>query len=324
VGLVVRLAFRRWLGTVDKALASRAADGPYRFLVRRWTRINDIDLAVQVLNTEFFRGEMQSVELPIERIRSILMLAPHQDDECIGAGGTLVRAARAGARVDILYLTDGAQQGKRSSEESVTVRRAEAQEVCRRIGAQMHELGLPNARPAPTRDHVRRLAELIRELRPEVIIAPWLLDLPAKHRMPNHLLWLADQAFGLPECEFWGCQIHNTLVPNGYVDITSVAEEKRELLRCFRSQIEERKPYDHLAMGMAAWNSRFLPPASTPRYAEVFFTLPKGEFMQLLERFYFLNLDMTYQGDPQVIPGMDAIHRQIVRSGRSANGSAVL
>ena len=38
--------------------------------------------------------------------RRILVLAPHMDDETIGCGGALVRHARKGAHITVIFLTD--------------------------------------------------------------------------------------------------------------------------------------------------------------------------------------------------------------------------
>ena len=83
------------------------------------------------------------------------------------------------------------------------------------------------------------------------------------------------------------------------------------MLECFRSQNEYIR-YDHLAMGMAAWNSRFMPSSPEVRYAELFFTLPLAEKIKLVEQFYFRDLLQTYQGDRTVCEGMAQLHRQVL------------
>lgn len=309
-----RRTVRRCQTVLDRLMIARARRGPYRYLVGDWARISDVELATRALDTEFFRGPLKPLPLPVTQVRSILFLAPHQDDEAIGAGGTLYMAAQAGVKVTVAYVTDGIQLGTRfpyTPEELKQVRHDEAAECCRIIGAEMRELGLYNPCPHPTIENVAQLAEWVRELKPDVIMAPWLLDLPSKHRIPNHLLWLADQKYDLPNCEIWGYQVHNTPVPNGYVDVTEVADKKLEMLRCFRSQLDYYGAYDHMAMGMSAWNARFLKPEPRERHIEIFFTLPFREMMNLIERYYFLNIEMTYQSARDVIPGMIAIHKEI-------------
>jgi N-acetylglucosamine malate deacetylase 1 len=315
MGLLERLSAH-----TRRLLASRAEHGPYRFLVRRWDQISDIDLAVRVLDTEFFRPEIVPLELPVQGLRSILVLAPHQDDETIGAGGALLLASRAGVRIDVVYVTNGdieAPAYAASSKEAVDIRNAEAREVCERLGATMHHLDLSNVRPEPTPAHLDRLAQIVREVNPDVVMAPWLLDAPAKHRLVNHLLWLANRRAVLPECEVWGYQAHNTLFSNGYVDITPVAEEKRALLECFKSQNLHSTRYDHLVMGLAAWNARILN-STEPRYLELFFALPMKELLRLVERFYFTDLRTTYRSHAAVLPGMTELHRTVTGTTRAS------
>ncbi|PSQ88213.1 MAG: hypothetical protein BRD45_07035 [Bacteroidetes bacterium QS_8_64_10] len=36
------------------------------------------------------------------------------------------------------------------------------------------------------------MADLVGAMQPDVVLAPWLLDAPPKHRLANHLLWLAN------------------------------------------------------------------------------------------------------------------------------------
>lgn len=308
-------AIERLVSVIRKIQMLRSQRGPYRFVVRQWAGLSDINLAANVLNTEFYRNELQPIALPIERLRSILVLAPHQDDETIGAGGLLLKAAAAGVKIDIVYVTDGASSWRPA--EWVDTRRAEAKFVCDRLGAQMHELGIHNPKPSPQLDDLDRLGALIRTIDPQVILAPWLLDSPGKHRLVNHLLWLCDHRQALPDCEVWGYQVHNGLLPNGYVDITDVAAEKRQLLDCFRSQNENWACYTHLAMGLAAWNSHFVR-STEPRYVEIFTTLPMREMLHLVESFYFVDFEETYRGENAVLEGARAIHRLVM----GTNGSS--
>jgi LmbE family N-acetylglucosaminyl deacetylase len=284
--------------------------------MHRWQGINDVDLAVRVLDTDFFRNELIPVELPVDRIQSLLSIAPHQDDAAIGTGGTMILANEAGADVSVLYVTDGAQhRPDMSVQESVRVRSCESDEACRVVNARKIELGLSNLSMRTTVEDIDRLSAIIQEVKPDVVALPWLLDAPVKHRMTNHLLWLAATRSQLPEFEVWGYQVHNTPYPNGMVDITSVIEQKRQLVRCFRSQNEYFKCYDHQAIGMAAWNSRFYHPTPgrvAPMYFEVFFALPLAEYLDLLRQFYFADMAMTYRGDSTVLRAAVDIHRQVM------------
>lgn len=305
----MRQAFRRLIA--GPIIAQQQPQLHYRFLVKNWTAITDADLASRVLGTEYFKEQLQPVRLPIEDIRSFLVLAPHQDDEVIGAGGTLALASKFRAAVRILFTTDGEQRGK---EDTRRIRDEEALEVCSHLGATHDYLGISNICLNISLKHVDKLADMIRSVRPDVILSPWLLDAPPKHRMVNHLLWLTLLRGCNVDCEVWGYQVHNVVYPNGYVEITPVADRKRELIRCYRSQLEKYYRYDHIAMGMAAWNSRFLPDNKgnpNERYAEVFFALPFAELARLIEQYYFTDLASTYKGHKKLMQQFHKLHSEI-------------
>jgi LmbE family N-acetylglucosaminyl deacetylase len=307
--------FKQLRTDLDRLFAARAEHGPYRYLIKNWKAISDINLAAEVLSADVFRRQLEPVALPVENIRSFLVIAPHQDDEVIGAGGTLALASKARARLDLLFVTDGDQVIKKSAGNGgawTAIRRAEAKAVCGKLNAACHELNISNINPQPNLSNVVELNRIIRETRPEVVLCPWLLDSPSKHRMANHLLFLANAYGNLPDFEVWSYQVHNSLIPNGVVDITATAGEKRALIKCYKSQTENLYRYDHQAMGIAAWNSRYLGRDDKKRYAEIFFTLPKLEYLELIERFYLKNLRETYLGNSALIDRFEDLDREIL------------
>ena len=47
------------------------------------------------------------IDLMMSTFDRVLIISPHQDDESIGAGGTIAKMTKRGTSVDIIYLTDG-------------------------------------------------------------------------------------------------------------------------------------------------------------------------------------------------------------------------
>lgn len=306
---------KRIRADLDQLLATRAANGPYRHLVRKWGAVSDLNLAADVLNVDVFRAQLKPVKLPVEKIKSYLVIAPHQDDEAIGAGGTLLLAKKAGAKISILFVTDGAQRTETYAKtvvDTALIRKQEAMNVCDKLNAAYYELNISNILPQPKYEDVLKLSEIIAEVKPEVILSPWLLDSPAKHRMANHLLYLANKHKIQGNFEVWGYQVHNSLMPNGIVDITEVAEEKRDLIEFYKSQNENYYRYDHQAMGMAAWNSRYLGRNSEKCYAEIFFTLPHKEFFKLIDSFYLKNLKETYLDNAGLVEHFEKLRQKMI------------
>lgn len=315
---------RRLLGGINRYAKERDAQATYRFAVKDWTGINDINIAAQVVGIEGFDKWLEPQPLPLKEFGSILVLAPHQDDEVIGAGGTMLLAADMGAKLTIVFVTDGGakphkmlmRSGRYPTPEAFVERRySEASRVCEALGAEMVKLGVSNARPAPDIETLDRLQSVIEQARPDAILTPWLLDLRPKHRMVNHLLWLVRHRAGLPKCEVWGYQVNNTLFPNCYVDITDVAERKRELVRFYQSQIEYLRRFDHETLGLNAWNGRFVPnraAAEKEFFLEIFFVLPPDEHLAQVEKYYFPDLTRTYLDEGTLAQKMNALHRRIV------------
>ena len=276
-----------------------------------WRELPNIDMADRVVEAEFFRRDVVPAPVGFKDVASMLVIAPHQDDEVIGAGGTLLLARQAGISTSIVFVTDGVitdQETRYSDDEWIGIRRNEAQEVCARLGAEMHQLGISN------RSCQARLSDLIAKSKPDVVLVPWLLDAPPKHRFANHLLYLANQLGRLPDFQIWCYQVHNTVYANAFADVTAVAEGKLDLLRCYRSQNENCRRYDHQAMGLSAWNSRFLPTmfrTMAEQYVELFYVCSRDEYFWLIRHFYLPNLKYTYQGHPAVTEAATAIQAAV-------------
>ena len=108
----------------------------------------------------------------------ILAIAAHRDDVEQTCGGTLLKAARRGQRAGILDLTQG-EMGTRGTAED---RAREADDAARILGVSWRRaLDLPDGRVENTWENRLKVANLIRETRPRVVILPYW-----KGRHPDH------------------------------------------------------------------------------------------------------------------------------------------
>ncbi|UVO50117.1 PIG-L family deacetylase [Sphingomonas sp. SUN019] len=105
-----------------------------------------------------------------------LVLAPHADDETLGAGALVAETAAAGRLAGIVYLTDGAASHPGGGGRLARLRRREAGLAMRRLGVAATPvfLGWPDAHPhrpdsAAWRSTVRALAALIRSRRVDAV-----------------------------------------------------------------------------------------------------------------------------------------------------------
>lgn len=289
----------------------------YRFAIRNWGGIDDINILADALRAETFRSYLIPQPLTIDDFRSVLVFAPHQDDEMIGAGGLLIACRERRRNRAVAFVTNGRQRNiffkgrKLPPDETIHLRLREAEKVCEKLQCRLHQIGIDNISLDVSPEHVARMRSILRQERPELVLTPWLFDGSPKHRMANQLLFHALDGEDFSVSEVWGYQVNNTPFANGYFDITDFMEEKIELLKIYRSQNEGLRGYDHLAQGMAMWNTRFLPSKTgmSVAYAEIFHAVPKDEFMKLVRRFYLKNIESTYFGRKRIYHPMRELAR---------------
>ncbi|MGA8431034.1 MAG: bacillithiol biosynthesis deacetylase BshB1 [Candidatus Sulfotelmatobacter sp.] len=108
----------------------------------------------------------------------ILAIAAHRDDVEQTCGGTLLKAARRGQRTGILDLTQG-ELGTRGSADD---RAREADDAAKILGVVRRcALDIPDGRVENSWENRLKVASVIRETRPRVVILPYW-----KGRHPDH------------------------------------------------------------------------------------------------------------------------------------------
>src|SRR5690349_15722305 len=108
----------------------------------------------------------------------ILAIAAHRDDVEQTCGGTLLKMAQRGRRTGILDLTQG-EMGTRGSAEE---RAAEAAEAARILQVSWRQaLDIPDGRVENNWENRLKVARVIREQRPRVVILPYW-----EGRHPDH------------------------------------------------------------------------------------------------------------------------------------------
>jgi len=108
----------------------------------------------------------------------ILAIAAHRDDVEQTCGGTLLKMAQRGHRTGILDLTQG-EMGTRGSAEERAAEAAEAARILQVCWRQA--LDIPDGRVENTWENRLKVARVIREQRPRVIILPYW-----EGRHPDH------------------------------------------------------------------------------------------------------------------------------------------
>jgi bacillithiol biosynthesis deacetylase BshB1 len=116
--------------------------------------------------------------LPLNHPLDILAIAAHRDDVEQTCGGTMLKAAQRGQRTGILDLTQG-EMGTRGTADD---RAREAADAAKILAVSWRKaLDLPDGRVENTWENRLKVAGVIRETRPRVIILPYW-----KGRHPDH------------------------------------------------------------------------------------------------------------------------------------------
>ena len=177
----------------------------------------------------------------------LLVVAAHPDDAEICVGGAMLLMRRAGKSVGVVDVTRG-EMGTRGS---VADREAETAAANRLLGLALREnLGLPDGRVQVTLEARERLARLMRECAPDLVLAHHTEDLHPDHAAAgliarqawylSGLARLAQEDGGPPArrprrlMHFMG---HVPFEPTLVLDIGAVWEAKCELVRAYASQL---------------------------------------------------------------------------------------
>lgn len=192
-------------------------------------------------------------------LRSLLVLAPHPDDEVFACGGLLAVAAAQGLRTDVVIVSDGAAAGDAALRAHES-RRAAA-ELRYASGAGRLELwGLPDRAVVPDAALVQRIVAALDVGANEWLLAPSPFEVHPDHRA---VCLAAVQAWRQrPACRLGFFEVGQPMLPNGLLDITPVLARKRQAMRCFASQLA-LQAYDEQVVALNRYRAYTLGPAVT-------------------------------------------------------------
>lgn len=108
---------------------------------------------------------------PIRIMKTVMSLFAHPDDE-LSAFGTLANHARVGDRVVLAWMCEGEMTTaiKGTPEEKKEIRRAHMKKIADLIGAEFRVLDFADAQIFPSQENALRVAELMREIKPSILI----------------------------------------------------------------------------------------------------------------------------------------------------------
>jgi LmbE family N-acetylglucosaminyl deacetylase len=184
------------------------------------------------------------------RVERVLAVGAHPDDVELGCGGTLARYRQGRAEVAIASVSLGDKGSQRlSREETIRVRREESMRAAEVIGATYLSLGHMDSEIFEDLATRASVIELIRKVRPDVILTHSPSDYHADHRttslLVGHAAYIATSykfetesapLEAVPPVYYMDNYMGVSFLPDVFVDITEVIEAKRQMVLQHESQ----------------------------------------------------------------------------------------
>lgn len=173
----------------------------------------------------------------------VLAIAAHRDDVEQTCGGTLLRMAARGLTTAILDLTQG-EAGTRGTAEE---RGREAAEAANLLGVGWRQaLDLPDGAVENTLENRIKIARVLRELKPRVVILPYWQARHPDHAVAATLGYEACFVAGLAKIDtgmpphrpfkIVYASLYADVRPSFVVDITPFIEQRHAALMAYKSQ----------------------------------------------------------------------------------------
>ena len=186
-------------------------------------------------------------------MKRVLIVAPHPDDETLGAGGTIAKFAAAGDQVTVLVCSGHLPPLYTREQYEITVR--EAEQAFGILGVSRSRfLELPATMIGQQPVHVlnQRIGDEIAAVDPQIVLCPFP-DRHIDHRLLFESVMVATRPVGagrgieilaayetLSETHWNAPHIEANFVPTWVIDITDYVDRKAAALECYRSQIPSR------------------------------------------------------------------------------------
>ena len=177
--------------------------------------------------------------------KSALVFAPHNDDELLGAGGTMLKLSKNGYNVYVCEVTAG-PTSKRIQEEARNAHKVMG--VKESIFLDLPSCKLESLPKTQINDE---FCKVVKQIKPEIVLIPHYGDMHLDHR------WVAEGAMvavrpleapyikkvlayeTLSETEWNTPAVNNAFIPNVWVDISEELDGKIKAMECYKSQLHD-------------------------------------------------------------------------------------
>ena len=217
-------------------------------------------------------------------MNKVLCVAVHPDDETLGCGGTLLKHKAQGDEIYWLLLTGTPiNMPEEQMDEGTRFRKALMDTINDSYQFDGIEyLALPPAlmHTLDVKDVISKISEVFIRIRPNIIYMMFANDVHSDHRIAFDAVYSCTKSFRYPfiekiymmetlsETEFAASIPAKAFMPNVYVDITDVIDDKLKIMQKYPKQLMEA-PYPRSLSSIKA-QARVRGSRAGVMYAEAF------------------------------------------------------
>jgi len=183
--------------------------------------------------------------------QSIVVIAPHPDDEVLGCGGVMAKCSGRGDSVHVVVVTRGDPGLFDDGEiERTRTELGRAHELLGVASCSFLDFPAPKLDTIPVHQVSDKISAVLGKLKPDVLYLPHSGDLHHDHRVTFAAAVVAARPLGgssvktilsyetLSETDFGVEGIGDAFVPNVFIDITEFVDLKLEAMRMYASQLQ--------------------------------------------------------------------------------------
>nr|WP_202454084.1 PIG-L deacetylase family protein [Streptomyces sp. SID4913] len=218
----------------------------------------------------------------------VVAIAPHPDDELIGAGGSLIAHARDGADITTVHVVER-DRSTLDDELDDAAFQAEVDQANKLLGVtRCVQLFRRSRDLSLSRDLRLALVEVLRTHRPDIVYLPHADEADQEHELVHRLamdaLWMAGSKFfgeagpvpAPPPSLILGYEVWTPMRRFSYVqDIGDVLDQKVEAMRAYTSQLRHAR-WDSAIRGLSAYRGAVALGGGSAEVFEVLRYAPRG------------------------------------------------
>ncbi len=170
---------------------------------------------------------------------TLVVIAPHPDDETIGVGGLIAAHRSRGVPVHVIVMTDGSSgiPGEKATADYCALREAETRAASKALGGfELRFLGFEDGALASSLGVVDSLSKALVDINPKTLVFPSPLEVHPDHRAASLAALRASAVLG-GSARLLAYEIGAMMPANVLLDITPWQSQKHEAIRAYASQL---------------------------------------------------------------------------------------